>query len=691
MKLKYISEYLSIKQFEDIELNDFTVITGFNGAGKSHFLSAIDKGNIIIEGIDSENIVLYKNNDFNVVNVNLNNNQNIDLLKKQQNFQDKPNRASQKLREKRNQILGTFHITESYDSVIINEGFLDSIQQFEIFNWTAEEKQYYRNFDINFLDRSNQNYSKIWNFHYFLSSYKNSKIEDIDKFIDLLRNTKLKVQAHNIIRNLDYTKDFKNLNISLLKEIIEIQRVNPQFDFWSVENRDKYPQFILEVIGNLRSYFDLNTFSHSFSFGEIIKNLYKDIEVYFISKIDKASLERIQSINNENVLDSISFGNGFFNLHDIAIEEKEYQLNIKQNSINKFLLSQGENVNVFSDEELKQNFGESPIKILNDVLNEYDVNGYEFRGADLVLDVKKGMENQNIDVYLYNKNGDFQTNLDALSSGEKTLIALAFSIFKLKREKILVNVLLMDELDSALHPSMSKRLVNVLNNYFYKTLKIKIIISSHSPSTIAFSPDDSLYIIKKDKSSQLIHHVSKDEALKELTIGVPSFSINYENRKQVFVESKYDVEYYNALYNIFKDYLNKDISLNFIASGDVRKNSSGQGISSCDIVKDVTKILRNAGNNSVYGIIDWDLAKSKYDNPYVVTLGFESRYSIENYILDPLLISFLLIVEKLKDYKYFGLNDKNKVSDLYKISFEECQLLINKVENDFIEKRLLLK
>src|SRR5690606_25891090 len=127
-------------------------------------------------------------------------------------------------------------------------------------------------------------------------------------------------------------------------------------------------------------------------------------------------------------------------------------------------------------------------------------------------------------------------------------------------------VLLMDEIDSALHPQMSKRLISVLYSYFYKELKIKVIISTHSPSTVAFAPENSLLIMRKNEEPRLIK-VDKDAALKELTIGVPSFSINYENRRQVFVESKYDVEYYGALYDIFKNYLNKEISLNFIASG----------------------------------------------------------------------------------------------------------------------------
>ncbi|MQP28273.1 AAA family ATPase [Sphingobacterium faecium] len=415
------------------------------------------------------------------------------------------------------------------------------------------------------------------------------------------------------------------------------------------------------------------------------------MEEYFISQIDKDTLKQIQSINGNNVLDYLSFDNGFFNLNDFSQEEKNFQIQKENNEYNKYLKSTGKEVQVFSEDEFFQNFGESPIKILNDVLNEYDVNGYEFRNSEIKIDFYSGTQNQNVQVYLFNKNGNFQAQLDSLSSGEKTLLALAFFVFKLKKRKVLAKVLLMDELDSALHPLMSKRLINVLHNYFYKTLGIKIIISSHSPSTIAFSPDDSLYIIKKGDANKLIHHVSKDEALKELTIGVPSFSINYENRRQIFVESKYDTEYYNLLYDIFKNYLNKEISLNFIASGDVRKNGSGQGISSCDVVKKVTKTLRDAGNNSIYGIIDWDLSKTKEDNQYIVTLGFNSRYSIENYILDPLLIGFLLVIEKIKNYEYFDLEDKRKVNDLYKISVDECQKIVNKIENDFLDKKIIFQ
>lgn len=687
MRLKYISEYLSIKQFDDIELNDFTVITGVNGAGKSHLLNAIEKGSVKIDAIETENIRLYNYNDFNVVNIDFNsNNYQSDLVSKQQVFQHKSDIASQKFNKNRNEILDSFKLDLKYGNIYLDDSFIANIPYFNILNWTDSDKQYYRDFDVNNPTLYEENHSKIVSFQSNISMYQYEKIEDINHFIEFLETKVVEIQALSIIRNFGFKSDIKVIDEILFKEVYDLVISNSQLDIWNDTLRNKYPYFILDVIGYLRDSGNLDEVN-PINLIITVKELYKEIEKYFKSALDGDTLKLIQSINGDNLLDYIVFDNGFFNLNDIAQEEKNFQLQKKQNDINRYLNSIGENVLVYTDEELYNLYGESPIVILNNVLNEYDVNGYEFRNSNLQLDIHNGMQNQNIHVYLFNKDGNYQTQLEALSSGERTLLALAFSVYKLKKKKGVAELLLMDELDSALHPSMSKRLINVLYNYFHKNLGVKIVISTHSPSTVAFAPEESLFVMQKDLPR--LKKVSKDEALKELTIGVPSFSINYENRKQVFVESKYDVEYYNALYNIFKNNLNKDISLNFIASGDVRKNSSGQGISSCDVVKEVTKTLRNAGNNSIYGIIDWDLAKSKDDNPYVITLGFESRYSIENYILDPLFIGFLLIVEKIKDYRYFGINDKNKVSDLYSISIEECQLLINKIENDFLEQNII--
>ena len=99
---------------------------------------------------------------------------------------------------------------------------------------------------------------------------------------------------------------------------------------------------------------------------------------------------------------------------------------------------------------------------------------------------------------------------------------------------------------------------------------------------------------------------TKDKALKILTFGVPSLSITYENRRQVFVESKNDVTFYERIYEKLRDKLVDEISINFISSG-----ISGQG--NCNQVKEVVNQLTKYGNNFIYGIIDWDLKNNGND------------------------------------------------------------------------------
>ena len=686
MKLKYISEYLSIKEFEEIELSDFSVITGVNGAGKSHFLNAINNGNIKIEGIGSENIILYNYNDFNVINVDLNQNdkQISDLKNKFEAFNMKSQIASQKYQEERNRILSSVNIDRHFASFYLSDEFIANLKSFDVFNWTEEDKLYYSTFDIDHPNTEKPDYHKFVSFQAHLSMYGIHRMEEIDNFIEFLKNKVNEIQALNIIVNFNYSKELTYIDDVEFKKVFDLFYENSKFDFWNEEYRSQYSHIILDIFGNFIDFNLIRTLNPS-KFLSSLKYIYDKIEDHFRNNIDEGTLKLIEGINGDKILDFISFGNGFFNLNDLALEEKNFQIQKYQNNFNKFQKSMGESTHFYSDEDFTKFYGESPIKILNDVLSEYDVNGYEFRGSNLSPDLSQGMQNQHIHIYLHNKNGNFQTQLESLSSGEKTLLALAFSVYKLKKNRVLAKVLLMDELDSALHPSMSKRLIIVLYNYFHKTLGIKIIISSHSPSTIAFSPNDSLYIIKKESINKL-QSVSKDEALKELTIGVPSFSISYENRRQIFVESKYDVEYYGALYDIFQKYLDKEISLNFIASGDVQKDKNRQSNSSCNVVKSVTEILRNAGNNSIFGIIDWDLAKIREEKPYIITLGFGSRYSIENYIFDPLLVGIFLLKEKIVKADYFGFDKSFSLEMLFKLTQENCQIIVDKICNTIIQK-----
>jgi AAA15 family ATPase/GTPase len=69
MKLKFIENYKSITEFNEVNFKDFTVLTGINGSGKSHLLEAIKNKKVVIEGYENSNkIVLFNYENFRLEN-----------------------------------------------------------------------------------------------------------------------------------------------------------------------------------------------------------------------------------------------------------------------------------------------------------------------------------------------------------------------------------------------------------------------------------------------------------------------------------------------------------------------------------------------------------------------------------------------------------------------------------------------
>ena len=683
MRLKYIHDHLSIKKFKDFEIEDFSVITGLNGSGKSHLLNSIDNGAIKIENIDSDEIILYNYEDFTVFNFDQNNAE-VKLQQKQSLFATKSNSFSQKLNEKKNSILNSFHLNKNIEGITIHEHIFNDIFYLKIFEWNEEDFLIYEQLTNEELI----NHQDLPTKHQLLLSHLQILTTDVNirNFIIALQDLYYKNLSLQLIRNHGYSIENLELDNTEISEICKLLELNSNLNFWDPSLRNKYSNKSLDFLEHIKMImpnFDITSIEKTINNIQII---HKEILVYFSENADKKTLEQFKSINGEDdFFKNIQVGNGFFNLKELENQEKQYQLNKEQNKYQKYLNLEDDTISFYTEEQFQKIYGDSPVSILNKVLEEYDCNGYEFRQSLLIVNLGTDINQQNINISLFNKSGNYTTNLESLSSGEKTLLALAFSIYNLRKNKIIAKVFLMDELDSALHPLMSKRLIDVLYNYFYQKLGIYIIISTHSPSTVAFAPEKSLLIMRKQEEPRLIK-TNKDKALKELTLGVPSFSINYENRRQIFVESQYDVEYYESLYNIFKEYLNSEISLNFIASGDVQKDKNGQPKNSCTIVTEITTILRNSGNTSIFGIIDWDLKKDLPLNNYVKVLGYESRYSIENFILDPLIIGIFLIKEKKYKPEYFGLKTNLGLSELLNLDEKHCQKIIDKVESDFVKK-----
>lgn len=264
-------------------------------------------------------------------------------------------------------------------------------------------------------------------------------------------------------------------------------------------------------------------------------------------------------------------------------------------------------------------------------------------------------------------------NFTDLSSGEKVLVSLVFWLFNSNDKGIFPKLLLLDEPDAHLHPSMTKQFFHVLKDVLCQKYDVRVIMTTHSPSTVAIAPEDSLFVMKKDGSR--IEKAFKDSALGILTSGVPSFSINYENRRQVFVESPNDVTFYEKLYNKLAHLLIPEISLSFISSGESRTDKNGIKIANCGQVINICETLRNAGNKFIWGIIDWDTDNEPDKFPYIKVLGNKERYAIESYLFDPILLAAMLLREKQIEKLELGLNQNLTYTDFKKLSEPELQFI----------------
>lgn len=104
-------------------------------------------------------------------------------------------------------------------------------------------------------------------------------------------------------------------------------------------------------------------------------------------------------------------------------------------------------------------------------------------------------------------------HLKDLSDGEKAIISLCFTSLK----KINIDdkkILLLDEFDATLNPSIIEALIKVIKKYFIDN-GLVVIMSTHSPATISLAPEDTTYyeVFKKSHSPARVFKINRDDYL----------------------------------------------------------------------------------------------------------------------------------------------------------------------------------
>ncbi len=259
---------------------------------------------------------------------------------------------------------------------------------------------------------------------------------------------------------------------------------------------------------------------------------------------------------------------------------------------------------------------------------------------------------------------------EQLSSGEKVILGLSLLMYRSNFEGVLPKLMLLDEPDSHLHPGMIKQLVDVISDVLVGKLGIQVLMTTHSPSTIAFAPEESLYVMKAD--APRIRKVGRDEALKELTSGLLLVGPHLE---YVLVEGEDDVVFFKMLAEVSQALQGLELhDMTFIPVS--KKDRSGGGATQ---VRSWVEKLRGAMDDRFVGIIDRDIGNQRTNG-----VGVLGRYSIENYLLDPLVL-FSVLLEDGKSPAVVGMNLQVGDENMFRnMRSEELQTIVDAVLSELV-------
>ncbi len=154
---------------------------------------------------------------------------------------------------------------------------------------------------------------------------------------------------------------------------------------------------------------------------------------------------------------------------------------------------------------------EAPWKKLNNLFADLKID-YRFKDNYEIIGV---VMNEQPKLYMLKPDGTLDEgnsrNLADLSDGEKTIISLCFAALN-SNYSTTRKLLLLDELDAVLNPSLIQIFFAVIQKYFIDQ-GVMVIMATHSPATISLSPDNATYyeIFRPNKMGERILEVSRNE------------------------------------------------------------------------------------------------------------------------------------------------------------------------------------
>lgn len=381
---------------------------------------------------------------------------------------------------------------------------------------------------------------------------------------------------------------------------------------------------------------------------------------YFLGKsLHKITIREVQE--HLDIFTSAGRANYIFDF-SVSIQFKMYQSRKFWNDFRRYRHQHlGKTSDSYLDADaFRRRYGPPPWELANEVINR--VRGLRYYFKEPSDDPEESYK-----AHLYDSRDGRSVPMHVLSSGESILLRIVSAIYTHSRADGRMlrppKLLLLDEPDSSLHPSMVKHLLSLIRNEFVKNMQMRVILTTHSPTTVMLSPEEAVYevdilagsLTKKDKS--LI--------VDSLCEGVVRVS---ESKRIIFVEGANDAAFLELSKRLLiSSGVISENNLLFLPPFRVPKvdniAAARTYTNGRDIVRRLTSVFDELGNTDMFGgLIDWDGENEEGSSLYVLP-----RWEIENYIWDPIVVFSALLSQGVNLLPEMGLV-KTDAFKLYKLA-----------------------
>lgn len=425
-----------------------------------------------------------------------------------------------------------------------------------------------------------------------------------------------------------------------------------------------------------------------------LNNNRNEIEHLFIydyeAELKKLSIMLKKEIDDITDTEIREYANPYFNT---LSEVKDYENYLKQEEQERNeryikLAKEGRESEIAKVRNAKHSY-----EIINNLFKRFNFDYFK------MLDPFPSDKSREGQIQFKGKNDEI-VDYSALSSGEQMIVK--FIIWAMGRDirGNRINTMLLDEPDAHLHPSMCKMMVEILSEISKPKEEggsgIRVIITTHSPSTVAFAPEESLYVMEKDESNnRIIKPTTVEKAVNILSDGIFTFekvmklftmAANTEKRNILFVEGKTDVIHLNKAMELLDydldvetiDMHDAGALSSFIKSAPNKLFGKKKMIALFDCDFEGKKVYKSicGDENVIKGVKKLTSAQSE-GKSFAMTLQPPS--GLEEYCP----IEFLFPFEHLKSHGMLEKRNYNQFKNTFKgKSPEEDKAIANEYENE---------